>query len=144
MVLLLDACNKLARLEFERVGALRDMKRAMAARRNALHKIIVHVSPPPWPELRSTPPTTIYTHVHTVASFPYMMKHWSSWRCQSVVGALVSHLHDASVGHMQEAEERVFASVAKPHSGAGAADGEDEEDDAHTKLLRSAPHPDRQ
>ena len=43
MTLLLEACNKLARLEFERVGALRDMKRNMAIRRNALHKMIVQV-----------------------------------------------------------------------------------------------------
>ena len=51
-----------------------------------------------------------------------------------------SKLREMLVGHPQEAEERVFASVASAHSGAGAADGEDEEDDAHTKLLRSAPH----
>jgi hypothetical protein len=43
VTLLLEACNKLARLEFERVGALRDMKRNMAIRRNALHKMIVQV-----------------------------------------------------------------------------------------------------
>ena len=43
VTLLLESCNKLARLEFERVGALRDMKRNMAMRRNALHKIIVQV-----------------------------------------------------------------------------------------------------
>ena len=67
VTLLLDACNKLARLEFERVGALRDMKRAMAARRNALHKIIVHVSLPPWPLLRNTPTSTICTITHTLA-----------------------------------------------------------------------------
>ena len=67
VTLLLDACNKLARLEFERVGALRDMKRAMAARRNALHKIIVHVSPPPWPTLTGTTTSTICTYVHTIA-----------------------------------------------------------------------------
>ena len=41
VTLLLEGCNKLARLEFERVGALRDMKRNMAMRRNALHKMIV-------------------------------------------------------------------------------------------------------
>ena len=43
MTLLLESCNKLARLEFERVGALRDMKRNMATRRNVLHKMIVQV-----------------------------------------------------------------------------------------------------
>ncbi len=43
VTLLLESCNKLARLEFERVGALRDMKRSMAMRRNALHKMIVQV-----------------------------------------------------------------------------------------------------
>ena len=43
VTLLLEACNKLARLEFERVGALRDMKRNMAMRRNVLHKMIVQV-----------------------------------------------------------------------------------------------------
>ncbi|CAL5223746.1 g6307 [Coccomyxa viridis] len=41
VTLLLESCNKLARLEFERVGALRDMKRNMATRRNVLHKMIV-------------------------------------------------------------------------------------------------------
>lgn len=43
VILLLESCNKLARLEFERVGALRDMKRNMAMRRNVLHKMIVQV-----------------------------------------------------------------------------------------------------
>ena len=65
MTLLLDACNKLARLEFERVGALRDMKRAMAARRNALHKIIVHVSPPPRLTLHGPPASTVCTDART-------------------------------------------------------------------------------
>ena len=55
-----------------------------------------------------------------------------------MLSAQSSNLHETPLGHMQEAEERVFASVATAQSGAGTADGEDEEDDAHTKLLRSA------
>ena len=59
----------------------------------------------------------------------------------TLLSARSSSLRDTSVVRTQEAEERVFASVASSHSGAGAADGEDEEDDAHAKLLRSASHP---
>ncbi|BDA48578.1 probable exocyst complex component 4 at N-terminal half [Coccomyxa sp. Obi] len=39
---LLEACNKLARRELDNVGALRDIKRDMALRRNSLHKQLVH------------------------------------------------------------------------------------------------------
>lgn len=142
MTLLLDACNKLARLEFERVGALRDMKRAMAARRNALHKIIVHVSLPPWPSLHGTPTSTICTIVHTLLFCPCIMISGLQGGANPS-SAQSLKLREMLVGHSQEAEERVFASVASSHSGAGAADGEEEEDDAHTKLLRSASHPTR-
>ena len=126
VTLLLDACNKLARLEFERVGALRDMKRAMAARRNALHKIIVHASLPTWPALHSTPTRVICTNAHTLASCLYIMiSHLQGGA--DPLSAQYSKLREMLTGHTQEAEERVFASVASSHSGAGAADGEDEE-----------------
>ena len=139
MTLLLDACNKLARLEFERVGALRDMKRAMAARRNALHKIIVHVGLSP---MACTPQHTHEHHLHNCAHracCPYIMISGLQGGASSS-SAQPCKLREMLGGHSQEAEERVFASVASSHSGAGAADGEEEEDDVHTKLLRSAFH----
>ncbi|KAK9837523.1 hypothetical protein WJX81_008555 [Elliptochloris bilobata] len=42
VALLIGACNKLARHELSKVGALRDIKRDMAERRATLQKLIVH------------------------------------------------------------------------------------------------------